>query len=327
MKNHKLNLNIILPIILILLAILSINIGVEDFSLIRLFKGDNHDLNIFIKSRLPRVLSTIIVGISLSIAGVIMQTITSNKFVSPSIAGTMDFAKLGIIFAILLGASTSIFTKMFISFVVSIFGTMLFLLILRRVKIKNTVLIPLLGLMLGNVVSSVSTFIAYRYDLIQNINSWLMGSFTLVTKGNYELLYVGVPFMILAYFYANKFTIAGMGEDFSTSLGLNHKFVVMIGLIIVAIITSVVIVTIGTIPFIGLIVPNIVSLYMGDNLKKTLPATAMFGAIFVIFGDTLSRVIIFPYELSISVVMSVIGSFIFLVIIFRKKAKLKWRII
>lgn len=323
MKRFKINLNLILLITLILLAIISINIGVEQFSIIGLIKNESHDINIFMKSRLPRVLSTVIVGISLSIAGLIMQTITSNKFVSPSTAGTMDFAKLGILFAILFGASASMLTKTIISFVVAISGTMIFMLILKKVKIKNAVLIPLLGLMLGNVVSSISTFIAYRYDLIQNINSWLMGSFTLVTKGNYELLYIGIPFMILAYLYANKFTIAGMGEDFSTSLGLNHKIVVMVGLVIVAVITALVVVTIGTIPFVGLIVPNIISLYRGDNLKKTLPATAMFGAIFVVLGDILSRVIIFPYELSISVVMSVVGSFIFLIIIFRKKAKMK----
>ncbi|MFA5543197.1 MAG: iron chelate uptake ABC transporter family permease subunit [Bacilli bacterium] len=323
MKRFKINLNLILLITLIILAIISINIGVEQFSIIGLIKNESHDINIFMKSRLPRVLSTVIVGISLSIAGLIMQTITSNKFVSPSTAGTMDFAKLGILFAILFGASASMLTKTIISFVVAISGTMIFMLILKKVKIKNAVLIPLLGLMLGNVVSSISTFIAYRYDLIQNINSWLMGSFTLVTKGNYELLYIGIPFMILAYLYANKFTIAGMGEDFSTSLGLNHKIVVMVGLVIVAVITALVVVTIGTIPFVGLIVPNIISLYRGDNLKKTLPATAMFGAIFVVLGDILSRVIIFPYELSISVVMSVVGSFIFLIIIFRKKAKMK----
>lgn len=323
MKKSRLNLNIILPVILVILGFISLSIGVEKFSILDLFKGESHDLNIFLKSRLPRVLSTIIVGVSLSVAGVIMQTITSNKFVSPSTAGTMDFAKLGILIAIFIGSSKSVFVKMSIGFIVALMGTMIFMLILRKVKVKNAVLIPLLGLMLGNVVSSITTFIAFRYDLIQNINSWLMGSFTLVTKGNYELLYVGIPFMILAYLYANKFTIAGMGEDFSISLGLNHKIVVTTGLIIVAIITSVVVVTIGTIPFVGLIVPNLVSLYIGDNLKRTLLPTAMFGGIFVVFGDIISRIIIFPYELSISVVMSVIGSFIFLIIIFRKKGKTK----
>lgn len=323
MKKLRLNLNIILPVILVILGFISLSIGVEKFSILDLFKGESHDLNIFLKSRLPRVLSTIIVGVSLSVAGVIMQTITANKFVSPSTAGTMDFAKLGILIAIFIGSSKSVFVKMSIGFIVALMGTMIFMLILRKVKVKNAVLIPLLGLMLGNVVSSITTFIAFRYDLIQNINSWLMGSFTLVTKGNYELLYIGIPFMILAYLYANKFTIAGMGEDFSVSLGLNHKIVVTTGLIIVAIITSVVVVTIGTIPFVGLIVPNLVSLYIGDNLKRTLLPTAMFGGIFVVFGDIISRIIIFPYELSISVVMSVIGSFIFLIIIFRKKGKTK----
>lgn len=312
-------INIILFLILIVLIILSINTGVEDFSMVNLLKGNKHDVNIFLKSRLPRLLSVIIVGVSMSICGLIMQTITINKFVSPSTAGTMDWAKLGILIAMFIGAATSIITKMIIGFVVALVGTMLFMLILRKIKFKNSVIVPLIGIMLGNVVSAITSFIALKYDLVQNLSSWMMGSFTLVTKGNYELLYIGIPFMIIAVLYAGKFTIASMGEDFSTNLGLNHKAIVMLGLIIVSTITSVVVVTIGTIPFIGLIVPNIVSMYVGDNLKKSLLTTSLLGSILVLVCDIISRIIIYPYEVSISVIMSVIGSILFLLIIFRKK--------
>ncbi len=76
-----------------------------------------------------------------------------------------------------------------------------------------------------------------------------------------------------------NFTIAGLGEDFSTNLGLNHKRVVNIGLIIVALVSSVVLLTVGMIPFLGLIIPNIVSLYRGDNLKNSLTHTALLGAV------------------------------------------------
>ncbi|MNZ63975.1 Iron-uptake system permease protein FeuB [compost metagenome] len=120
--------------------------------------------------------------------------------------------------------------------------------------------------------------------------------------------------------YANKFTIAGLGEDFATNLGLNHKLVVNIGLVIVALISVVVILTVGVIPFLGLIIPNIVTIYLGDNLKKTLSHTAVLGAIFVLVCDIIGRIIIYPYEVPISLTVGVIGSVIFLYLLTRRKA-------
>ena len=174
--------------------------------------------------------------------------------------------------------------------------------------------------MLGNVVNSITTFIAYQFDLVQNISSWAQGNFTNVMKGNFELIYLSIPLIIVAFLYANKFTIAGMGEDFSTNLGLNHKWIVNIGLTIVALITSVIVITIGAIPFIGLIVPNIVSLYLGDNLKNSLGHTAILGALFLLICDLIGRLVIYPYEVTIGLTVGVIGSIIFLFLIMRRKS-------
>ncbi|MDR4341720.1 iron chelate uptake ABC transporter family permease subunit, partial [Bacillus thuringiensis] len=182
--------------------------------------------------------------------------------------------------------------KMLVAFVFALAGNFLFMKILERIKFNDTIFIPLVGLMLGNIVSSIATFIAYKYDLIQNVSSWLQGDFSLVVKGRYELLYLSIPLVIIAYVYADKFTLAGMGESFSVNLGLKYKRVVNIGLIIVSLITSLVILTVGMLPFLGLIIPNIVSIYRGDNLKNSLPHTALLGAVFVLFCDILGRVII-----------------------------------
>ncbi len=91
----------------------------------------------------------------------------------------------------------------------------------------------------------------------------------MVMSGRYEMIYISIPLLILAYLFAGKFTLAGMGEDFAVNLGLNYKVVVNIGLVIVALSATSVLLTVGTIPFLGLVVPNIVSIYNGDNLKKT----------------------------------------------------------
>ena len=303
---------------LIISAFYSLTIGVKDFNLIEFFMGKDHALEIAFISRIPRLLSILVTGASLSIAGIIMQTVTNNKFVSPSTTGIMEWAKFGIMTALVFFGDKAIILKMTVAFSFTLAGTYLFMKILNKIQFKNTVLIPLIGIMLGNVVNSITGFVSYRFDIIQNINSWLQGSFALVIKGRYELLYIGIPFLVAAYIYADRFTIAGMGETFSVNLGLNHEKIVFIGLVIVAVITSTIVVTIGSIPFIGLIVPNIVSMYKGDNMKKSLPDVALFGALFVLLCDILGRVIIFPYEVSISVVISVIGSVIFLFILFRR---------
>ena len=310
---------VFLLLLLGVLSLLSIGIGVKDFSIIGLFTGNSDDVTLAMISRIPRLVSIIVTGASLSIAGLIMQTITSNKFVSPSTAGTMEWCKFGIMLAIVLAGGQSKIIKILLAFLVSLAGTMFFMYILNKIQFKNIVMVPLIGMMLGNVVGSITSFVSYKYDIVQNISSWLQGNFSLVIKGNYELLYVGIPFLILAYLYANKFTIAGMGESFATSLGLNHKLVVGVGMVIVAFITSIVVVTVGSIPFIGLIVPNLVALYKGDNLKNTLLDTAIFGAIFVLVCDIIGRVIIAPYEVSISVVISIIGSILFMILLLRKK--------
>ncbi len=303
---------------LIISAFYSLTIGVKDFNLIEFFMGKDHALEIAFISRIPRLLSILVTGASLSIAGIIMQTVTNNKFVSPSTTGIMEWAKFGIMTALVFFGDKAIILKMTVAFSFTLAGTYLFMKILNKIQFKNTVLIPLIGIMLGNVVNSITGFVSYRFDIIQNINSWLQGSFALVIKGRYELLYIGIPFLVAAYIYADRFTIAGMGETFSVNLGLNHEKIVFIGLVIVAVITSTIVVTIGSIPFIGLIVPNIVTMYKGDNMKKSLPDVALFGALFVLLCDILGRVIIFPYEVSISVVISVIGSVIFLFILFRR---------
>lgn len=306
-----------LILVLVILSAVSVFIGVKDISLAGILAGNDEALVIMALSRLPRLLSVIIAGVSLSISGLIMQGITRNRFVSPTTAATMDSAKLGILVALILFTGAGTLTKMSVAFVFALLGTFLFLSILRRIRVKNVILVPLIGIMLGGLIDSVTTFFAYRYDMIQNINSWMQGSFSMVTKGRYELLYLTVPMVLMAYLYANKFTIAGMGEDFAKNLGLNYNLVVNAGLVLVSLISGAVLVTVGSIPFIGLIIPNIVSMYNGDNLKRNIGTTALLGAVFLLFCDVLGRLVVYPYEVSISLTVGVLGSIIFLFLIIK----------
>lgn len=304
-------------LILILLSIASIFIGVSNISIKDIFELNIDKLEVIFISRFPRVIAIIVAGSGLSISGLIMQQISKNKFVSPTTAATVDFAKLGILFSMIVLTSATTMQKMITSFIFAVVGTMIFMKMIKIIKIKNIIFVPLIGMMLGKVVGSITSFIAYKYDLVQNVTSWMEGDMSLIMKGGYELLYLSIPMVILAFLYANKFTIVGMGEEFSINLGLNYNFVVNVGLVIVALISAVTIITVGNIPFLGLIIPNIVSLYSGDNLKKTLYHTALLGPVFLLICDILGRIIIFPFEISIGMMVGVIGSAIFLYMIIR----------
>ncbi|KXH80903.1 ABC transporter permease [Sporosarcina sp. HYO08] len=309
-----------LIITVILLSFLSLFVGVSHITPMDLLDFKSEETEIFLISRLPRLVAILLAGAGMSIAGLIMQQLSRNKFVSPTTAGTLDATRLGILVSMLLFTNASTIEKMIVAFAFALAGTLLFMQILDRIKFKDAIFIPLVGLMFGNILSSITTFFAYKANVIQNMSAWLQGDFSMIMKGRYELLYISIPVLLLTYLYANRFTVAGMGEDFSKNLGLAYRRIVNIGLILVALITTTVVLTVGMIPFLGLIIPNIVSIFKGDHLQKTLPHTALLGAIFLLICDILGRVLIYPYEISISLMVGVIGSGIFLYLLFRRKA-------
>ncbi|MDG2942597.1 ABC transporter permease [Exercitatus varius] len=304
--------------LLVLLSLISLFIGVSTVNLEGLLRLDTEQWSIFLISRLPRLVSILIAGSALSICGLVMQQLSRNRFVSPTTAGTMDSARLGILIAILLFPSASMLLKTAIAVTVSFLGTLLFMTILAHLKFKDAIFVPLVGIMFGNIISSIAAFIAYKEDLLQNLSGWLQGDFSLVMAGRYELLYFSIPALLAAYLFANRFSIVGMGQDFATNLGLNYKQVMYLGLAIVATVSSVIIISVGVIPFLGLIIPNMVMLYLGDNLKKVLSHTALLGAVFVLICDIFGRLIIFPYEIAINTVVGVLGSGIFLLLLFKR---------
>ncbi|MFC4387103.1 ABC transporter permease [Gracilibacillus marinus] len=307
----------------IVLSFVSLFIGAIDINISDLFDWNSDETQIFLVSRVPRLLAIILAGAGMSIAGLIMQALSRNKFVSPTTAGTLDAAKLGILISMLFLTNVTYTQQILFSFAFALIGTFVFMQILDRIKFKDVIFVPLIGIMYGNILSSITTFFAYEADLIQNISAWLMGSFTLIIAGRYELLFVSIPAVILAYLYANKFTVAGMGEEFAKNLGLSYKVILNIGLVLVAIISTTVVLTVGMIPFLGLIVPNIVSIYLGDNLRKTIPHTMLLGVVFLLICDIIGRVIIHPYEIPVNVTVAVIGSAIFLIMLFRGRAYAK----
>ena len=307
----------------VILTFISLFIGAIDIKPTDLLDWESDETQIFLMSRLPRLMAILLAGAGMGIAGLIMQSLSRNKFVSPTTAGTLDAAKLGVIVSMIFIPSMSYMGQILFSFSFALIGTYVFMQLLERIKFKDVIFVPLIGIMYGNIIGAISTFLGYEADVLQNVDTFFLGSFTLIVSGRYELLYVAVPAIIIAYIYANKFTVAGMGEDFAKNLGLSYRTVLNIGLVLVAIISTTVVLTVGMIPFLGLIVPNLVSLYLGDNLRKTIPHTIFMGAAFLLACDIISRLIVHPYEIPVNTTVAVIGSAIFLIMLFRGKAYAK----
>lgn len=303
------------------LSLFSLFVGVSNISFTDLFSGDEEKLEIFFVSRVPRLFAVLLSGSAMSVAGLIMQHLARNRFVAPSTAGTIESASLGILVATMFFGTQSVMAKMVISVLFALLGTLIFLQLLRRITFANVIVVPLVGIMFGGVISSVTTFFAYRYDLLQTMSAWTNGDFSGVLRGRYEMLYFAAAATIVGYLFANRFTVAGMGESFATNLGLNYERTVNLGLALVSVITAVVVVTVGAIPFLGLIVPNIVTMSLGDNLRRIVPVTAMSGAAFVLVADIISRTIRYPYEIPVGTVVGVLGSAIFIVLILRGRTR------
>jgi iron complex transport system permease protein len=306
-------------LITIALAIVSLFVGVSDVSLTSLLSGgwEGRPGEVLLISRIPRTLALVLAGASMAISGLVMQMIVRNRFVEPGTTGTSESAALGFLVVTLLAPGWPMMAKMAVAALFALGGTALFLRVLRAVPLRDVLLVPLVGIMLGGIVGAVSAFIAYRTNLMGSLLAWNMGDFSGVLRGRYELLWFGLAGCIIAYLAADRFTVAGMGKDFTTNLGLNYRRVMILGLVIVSVVSSVVLVSVGSIPFLGLIVPNLVSMLVGDNMRRTVPWVAVGGAGMVLACDIVGRLIRYPYEIPISVVMGVVGSMLFLYLLLR----------
>ena len=203
-----------LIVALISLSFLSLFVGVSNISPMDLLDFKSEETEIFLISRLPRLVAILLAGAGMSIAGLIMQQLSRNKFVSPTTAGTLDATRLGILVSMLLFANASTIEKMIVAFAFALAGTLLFMQILDRIKFKDAIFIPLVGLMFGSILSSVTTFFAYRANVIQNMSAWLQGDFSMIMKGRYELLYISIPVLIICLFIRKSIYGCGDGRRF-----------------------------------------------------------------------------------------------------------------
>lgn len=306
----------LLALLLAVLSVCSLFVGVIEVDPRALLAGDLHQWQIFLVSRLPRLLAILCTGVGMSVAGLIMQQLCSNKFVSPTTGATISSAQLGILLALLFLPESTLWGRAFFAFAAAVLGTWVFVWFIQRIRFKDAVMVPLVGIMFGNVIGGITSYLAYQYEMTQALSSWLVGHFSLVIRGRYEIVWLTLPLVALAFLFANHFNIVGLGRNFSRNLGVPYNVVLFLGLTIAAMITASIVVVVGSISYIGLIVPNVVALYKGDNIRGTLADTALFGALFVLVCDMIGRVVLFPYELPIELIVGILGSLLFIGLLF-----------
>jgi iron complex transport system permease protein len=306
------------------LAVWSIFVGVSDIAprdLLGAAWGDER-LQILIESRVPRTLALVLAGSAMAVCGTILQMVVRNRFAEPSTVGTAEAAKLGFLSVLIIFPDASITARLLSATAFALLVTALFLRVLRKLSLQSPLIVPLVGILLGGVINAAATFLAYRFDLMQSLVSWSNGDFSMILRGRYELLWIALAMTALAYAFADRFTVAGLGNDFATSLGLDYRSVVAMGIVIVSIVTAVVVVTVGMIPFVGLVVPNVISLVMGDNIRRSLPWVALLGAALVLACDIAGRIVNSPYEIPVGTMLGVIASGLFLHLLLRRNARL-----
>ena len=301
----------------IVLCILSLYVGTDPISWQGLFAGSETDWLTLKASRIPRLIAIVLTGMGLSIGGVILQHIVRNKFVEPETAGGLDAAKLGIMISLVVLPSAGVFSKMLAALALCFVAGVIYIMIVARIRYQQVVLIPVIGLMFGSVLSAGAEFYAYKNNLLQDVQGWLLGDFSRVVQGHYEILYVIVPVIVLTYVFAKRFTVIGMGQEMATSLGVSYKSTVALGLMLVSITVAATVISVGAIPFIGLVIPNLVALKYGEHLAKTLPLVAIGGACLLLICDLAGRLLIYPFEVPIGLTAGAVGGIVFLLLILR----------
>lgn len=273
---------------------------------------------VFWVSRLPRTLAVMLTGAALAVSGVVMQQLVRNRFVEPGTTGTGEAAALGLLAVTLVAPGAALWVKMLAASAAGLAGTAVFLALIRRLPPQEVLMVPLAGLVWSGVLGAMVLHIGWQTDLLQLVGIWLMtGEFSGVIAGRYELLWIAGLAAVLAILAADRFAILGLGDATARGLGLDPLLVMRLGMVVVAVVTALVMATVGMVPFVGLVVPNIVSRLMGDNLRANLPVTALGGAALLLACDILGRLVIFPYEVPVGSVLGVLGAGLFLWLLWR----------
>lgn len=287
--------------------------------------ADNVDAQVFYISRLPRVVAAALVGIGLSLSGVVFQALLRNPLASSDTLGVAAGATLGAILAITFHADVALFGISAVplaSFAGSIgaLGIVYGLSTARRRGTSSTMLL-LAGIAVAALLAAVGRFVQYLADFTETFRTmqWLMGS--LDVAGYAPIVAALVPMTIAGVGFATLprvLDLISMGEEAAEARGVDVERAERIALVSASMSTGAAVSLGGPVLFVGIIVPHLVRLIVGADHRLVLPASALFGASFLVVSDLIARTIFAPVELPVGIITAMVGGPFFLWLLFRR---------
>ena len=328
---------LLLAVLLVLAFLWALSIGTVKLSFVQIYEGivnqftsgmaietagqgPVHDIIWLL--RLPRLVLAALVGMGLSVCGVIMQAVVKNPLADPYILGISSGASLGATAAILLGIGVALGENFVgIAAFIGAFAMSLGVLFISNLGGRsNSIKLLLGGMALSAVCGAFSSFIVYfanNKEGMQSIAYWMMGSFA---GAKWENLMIIAPIVILAVLFlwtqSRMLNLMLLGDESALTLGTDLHIYRQIYLLVSSLIVGFVVYSAGMIGFVGLVVPHVIRMLVGTDHKKLIPVSALTGAVFLVIADGLCRVIIPRTELPIGILISLIGApcFVYLMI-------------
>ena len=278
------------------------------------------DKSVILTLRLPRTIVALLVGVALSLSGLVYQETFQNKLVSPDFLGVSTGAGFGATIAIVLGC-----TGLMISFTAFLFGILTMLItvfIAKMFRSQSQTTLLLSGIIVGGFMSAGISFIKFMADTDKQLGEivyWLLGTFSKATmKDVLILLPIVAVCALVLYLIRWRINIVALGRSEATTLGLNYTFYRGLIIVISTLLTAAAVAYSGIVGWIGLIIPHLVRLLVGRDSKKTIPLTIMFGATFTIVCDIISRSFT-ASEIPLSAVTGFLGTPIFIAILYARR--------
>ena len=330
---------LLLTVLLVLAFLWALSIGTVKLSFVQIYEGivnqftsgmaietagqgPVHDIIWLL--RLPRLVLAALVGMGLSVCGVIMQAVVKNPLADPYILGISSGASLGATAAILLGIGVALGENFVgIAAFIGAFAMSLGVLFISNLGGRsNSIKLLLGGMALSAVCGAFSSFIVYfanNKEGMQSIAYWMMGSFA---GAKWENLMIIAPIVILAVLFlwtqSRMLNLMLLGDESALTLGTDLHIYRQIYLLVSSLIVGFVVYSAGMIGFVGLVVPHVIRMLVGTDHKKLIPVSALTGAVFLVIADGLCRVIIPRTELPIGILISLIGAPCFVYLMIKK---------
>ncbi len=330
---------LLLAVLLLLAFLWALSIGTVKLSFVQIYEGivnqftsgmaietagqgPVHDIIWLL--RLPRLVLAALVGMGLSVCGVIMQAVVKNPLADPYILGISSGASLGATAAILLGIGVALGENFVgIAAFIGAFAMSLGVLFISNLGGRsNSIKLLLGGMALSAVCGAFSSFIVYfanNKEGMQSIAYWMMGSFA---GAKWENLMIIAPIVILAVLFlwtqSRMLNLMLLGDESALTLGTDLHIYRQIYLLVSSLIVGFVVYSAGMIGFVGLLVPHVIRMLVGTDHKKLIPVAALTGAIFLVVADGLCRIIIPRTELPIGILISIIGAPCFVYLMIKK---------